>query len=150
MANSIDPTELPKPTAPHIVTINQPYSSGYLIGPGQIASFPVIVGYHQRILFNVIHTARHLQDYTLACWFSSTVLPNDKVLFYANRTYSIHLLKSKAQQFALQDINYTGCDKPQASVRMIDVEPGMYYYNIENLTGYINKFEFQFILTDLQ
>jgi len=145
----IDPTDLPKPTAPYIVTINQPYCSGYQIGPNQIACFPIIVGSSQRVLFNAIHTSRHLQDYTLACWFST--VPNNPVLFYKNRTYSIHLLKNKAQQFALQDINYNGCEKhPQPSVRIINVEPGMYYFNIANLTGHLNKFEFQYILTDLQ
>lgn len=145
---NIDPTDLPIPTAPYIVTINQPYCSGYEIGPGQLYCFPVTVGYHQRILFNCIHTARNLQDYTLNCWFSTA--PHDPVMFYKNRTYAVHLLKSKAQQFALQDKNYTGCEKhPPASVRYITVEPGTYYFNIENITGYKNKFEMQFILADL-
>lgn len=148
MANKIDPTDLPIPTAPRIVFINQPYACGYEVGPNQTICFPIMVGSSQRILFNVIHTAIRLQDYTLWCWFSTA--PFDPVLFYKNRTFRTSLLKGKATQYALQDINYNGsCKLAPPGVRMVDVEPGMYYYNIENVTGYVNKFEFQFCATDL-
>jgi hypothetical protein len=147
--NIIDPTDEPIPTAPYIVTINQPYASGYQVGPNQVFCFPFLVGQNQRIMYNALHTSYNVQDYTLAAWFSTA--PYNPVLFYSNRTYIVHLLKRKASQFALQDINYVGPQQyPPPSVRTIDVEPGMYYFNIENLTGHINKFEFQFTITDLQ
>jgi len=142
MTNGIDPTDLPIPTAPRIVTINQPYSSGYSVGPNQVYCFPVTLGQNQRIMFNTIHTSYNVQDYTLGCWFST--VPYNPVLFYPDRVYQVHLLKQKAQQFALQDINYNGSCAVPKSVRYLELEPGMYYYNIENLTGHINKFEFRF------
>ena len=148
-----DPTDLPLPSLPPIVLIDPPYCSGYTINPNQAVCFPVIVGWHQRIMFNVIHTSIERQDYTLSCWFSTT--PNDPVLYYPNRTFAIHLLKSKATQYALQDESYISPCMPPPSVRIIyvpSVPPfgSQYYYNIKNLTGYPNKFEFQFCALDLK
>jgi hypothetical protein len=145
----IDPTDEPLPTNPFIVEIMPPYSTGYELQPNQVYCFPVIVLQNQRTIFNLLHTSLGVQDFTIATSFSTK--PYNPVLFYPNRTYKIHLLKRKALQFALQDITYAGSQKnPPAQIRTILVEPGnMYYFNVENLTGHINKFDFIFDLVTL-
>jgi hypothetical protein len=150
---SIDPTELPLRARPPIVLIHQPYASGYVINPNQAVCFPVVVGWHQRILFNVIQTSKERQDYTLSCWFSTA--PNDPVLYYPNREYCFHLLKNKATQYALQDGSFKTPHCVQPSVRLLYVPSVLpagteYYFNIKNSTGYPNKFEFQYTVTDLK
>jgi len=144
----IDPTDQPIPTAPYIITVNQPYATGYQIGPNQMLCFPFLCGYHQRVMYNVLHTSLEVQDYTLAAWFS--IKPHDPILFYQNRESTVHLLKRKACQFAVQDINYNGSQKiPPLGVRTLFLPTDEYFFNIENITGHINKFEFQFTITDL-
>jgi hypothetical protein len=146
--HGIDPTDLPLPTRPFLVEICPPYCMGYEVHQNQVLVFKFTVGQNQRIIFNVRQTCATVQDYTLACWFST--LPYNPVMFYYNRTYQTHLLKRMSLQFALQDINYTGsCRKPPMGTRTIAVEPGIYYYNIQNLTGHINKFDFVFTTVDL-
>jgi hypothetical protein len=143
-----DPTDLPLPANPFLVHIHPPFCDGYQVNPNQVFVFKFIVGHSQRIIFNVRQTSLTVQDYTLACWFSTK--PYNPVLFYYNRTYQVHLLKRMNLQFAMQDINYDGsCKKPPIGMRTIAVEPGIYYYNVENLTGHINKFDFVFQTVDL-
>lgn len=143
-----DPTELPLPSNPFLVTISPPYSTGYQVNSNQVFVFPFTVGLNQRIVFTLRHTFNETQDYTLACWFSTD--PYDPVLFYANRTYQTHLLKRMNLHFAMQDINYNGSQKtPPTGMRTVYMNPGIYYYNVENLTGHINKFDFVFQTVDL-
>lgn len=145
----IDPTELPLPANPFLVTIEPPYATGYQVNPNQVFVFPFTVGFHQRVIFNLRHTSTLVQDYTLACWFSTA--PFDPVLFYPNREIKTSLLKRMNLQFAMQDANYNGSQKiPPTGIRTIAMIPGIYYYNVENLTGQINKFDFVFQTVDLE
>jgi hypothetical protein len=145
----IDPTDLPLPAKPFLVTIEPPYATGYQVNSNQVFVFPFTVGMNQRVIFNLRHTSNNVQDYTLSCWFSTK--PFNPVLFYPNREIKTSLLKRMNLQFAMQDINYNeSCKTPPIGMRTILQTPGIYYYNVENLTGHINKFDFVFQTVDLE
>lgn len=127
-------------TSSEIEIVTPPYDTGYLTGPGQIFAFPFAVAANTRVIFNIMHTRTYREDFSLACWFSSGL--KVPVLTYPNDTYYISLQRAN-RAFCLQDINYSGSmATPTHDTYTILVEPGDYYFQVQNRVNAVNKFEF--------
>lgn len=108
------------------------FTEPILIGAGQTLYVPVTMNMN-RLVFRLVHGDRTKQDYGMSTWFSKDVYYQN--IKFNNKRTRLYLQQNTPLVTSIHDMNFDNSVDISLTQYSVDVAPGKYYYNVENMTG---------------